>query len=367
MMRMFTSWLMAIAAMQSASCCEGRLCQDDETVAKAQLQNHVRDTALELAVVTDAATFQHAMSRVFAITRDAKEAEIAEAIVRRRAVSSSLEESAGLRLLGHYLRLSPGAMLAAALPHLDTNDRSLRRVIYGKVLPEIEFESFAQHRGFSYYESHLRATREAPPTSLITYMFWRDPGQALRILMRIYIRDREESRMLLWAEHVVNEALWKRENGFLDEAEADPAALAQLENLSKSTQWWVRLYVAEILAVDAPHRTTVLVTRLSQDTNEHVRNAIKRAIEPPKQLDNEDSEVGIPPLGSLPSCDSQGSLVACSRTMAGGPAGLAAGSRNDKKQFHRLDWTNSHKLLSCRMARISCGFASRTVHGRIRH
>ena len=55
-------------------------------------------------------------------------------------------------------------------------------------------------------------------------------------------------RAFFWGRHVVEDALWKEDKGF-DKAAADarPAAIEQLDLLSKRKEWWARLYVAEII------------------------------------------------------------------------------------------------------------------------
>ncbi|MGH7931429.1 MAG: hypothetical protein ACREQV_26990 [Candidatus Binatia bacterium] len=132
---------------------------------------------------------------------------------------------------------------------------------------------------YDVYEWYIksRVQREAQvPEPFVVYIYRNVPGMALRAFVgahdwRFNYRNdlkwpEEKRRPILLSEHVVSDAVWRKEHGFEDKFDAaKPEALAELEKLSKHETWWVRLYVAEILYRHPEFRTPELVERLKTD------------------------------------------------------------------------------------------------------
>ncbi len=192
-----------------------------------------------------------------------------------------------------YLNLAPETIAGAIVPYLETENDDLRLRV--RILLEtcVEKCSPSECHTFRHYSFALKRDRDNPPLGLVRYMFERDPSEALRQFTEVYrlpsvqahTAAREELR---WAEHIVNDAI-KNANfltAFRHTAEGPRDAVitlerltreeatAQLDILSKSDDWWVRLYVAEILRQHPAFRTPKLVARLAADKHPLVREAI---------------------------------------------------------------------------------------------
>jgi hypothetical protein len=85
----------------------------------------------------------------------------------------------------------------------------------------------------------------------------------------------EQSELLL-AAHVIDNAIWLRENGFVDRFQkALPEANAELAKLAEHKQWWVRLYVVKMMRRHPEFRQDDVIDTLSKDDNPLVAKAAK--------------------------------------------------------------------------------------------
>ncbi|MGH7931432.1 MAG: hypothetical protein ACREQV_27005 [Candidatus Binatia bacterium] len=129
---------------------------------------------------------------------------------------------------------------------------------------------------------------EPIPAGFSKFIYRRAPEMELFAFIEAHQQNNpqrpEMFREELWSEHVVSDAVWKKEHGFTEKfAEAKPEAIAELEVLSKHETWWVRLYMAEILYRHPEFRTPELVERLKTDEHQLVREAITREKPEPKK------------------------------------------------------------------------------------
>ena len=179
----------------------------------------------------------------------------------------------------------PDATIARALvPCLDTTDRALDESVRN-ILGGLEKRAAGRRPDFSIYREiiadHLRAGEQLPD-GLIRYMYDADPGVALLTLMRAHqLREPEELKVILWAEHVVSDVLWKQQYGFLNRDEIEPAAARELARLSNHNEWWVRLYVAEIMRQQPGFRQPGLIGKLINDRHQVVQAAAINILDQP--------------------------------------------------------------------------------------
>lgn len=179
-------------------------------------------------------------------------------------------------------RLSKVQIVRAVVTHLENVDPivvSLTR----DWLRGYEDHSVTRPPDFSIYrdliEEAVRAGRDAP-TALVRHMYQSDPGTAFLTMIRgMQLRDPGEIKPLLWGEHVVAELLWKRRYGFVESRAVDPAVTAELEKLSRHSEWWVRLYVVECLNRHPELAAHGMRDRLTTDRDERVRDAAREAVE----------------------------------------------------------------------------------------
>ncbi len=189
---------------------------------------------------------------------------------------------------GPRTTLGAGALLAelaiadmeavrALTPLLDDADAQVRKQA-GNILGGYEDASAERPPDYSIYREILadavRADRPLP-AGLVEHMYDRAPGVALRSVMRaVQIRDPQRLQALLWGEHVVAEVLWRQAFGFLEPTQSTPEAQEQLARLAGDEAWWVRLYVAEIMAQHAGLRDKAVLETLRQDENRLVRQVV---------------------------------------------------------------------------------------------
>lgn len=151
-------------------------------------------------------------------------------------------------------------------------DKSVRNILGG-----LEKRSAGRRPDFSVYREiiadHVRAG-EKLPDGLIRHMYDADAGVALLTLMRAHqLREPEDLKEILWAEHTVADVLWKQQYGFIGRDEIEPAAALELAKLSVHQEWWVRLYVSEIMRKHPAFRQQGLAEQLTSDNNQLVRES----------------------------------------------------------------------------------------------
>jgi hypothetical protein len=124
--------------------------------------------------------------------------------------------------------------------------------------------------------SMMRAKGGAIPDGLVAYMYDRSPGEAMLGYMRYYNIERSnpERQNLLLAEREVGNTLWKHQFLLLEHHKVEPSAMVESEKLSRHKEWWVRLYVAEIMRQHKGFRQPETIERLKKDKHPLVRETI---------------------------------------------------------------------------------------------
>ena len=123
---------------------------------------------------------------------------------------------------------------------------------------------------------HRRTTGEPLPLGLIGHMYRVDPQEALFSMVQLYEPDPLQAKPLRWSDHTVQEVLWRQQWQFEVDAQILAAARNELDAMSRNHQWWVRLYVAEIVPRYPELDADGLVERLRQDEHALVREALDR-------------------------------------------------------------------------------------------
>jgi hypothetical protein len=166
-------------------------------------------------------------------------------------------------------------MILAMIPLLQTKDPKVAQLIdsiQGRV------ESHTERPDFSSYGNLLSAyftQKSEPPRQLMLYMLHKSPGQGMVTIAREMAPSPSKPelyRKILWAEHLVSDYLWKKENQFLNADGTDQnQALKELKPLCDLPYWWVHLYAAEILNKHPELRTLDLTSRLKKDDDPAVK------------------------------------------------------------------------------------------------
>lgn len=230
----------------------------------------------ELAAAPDQATFDIQMDQFVRRHKDDTDRLIPQ-LMWYSARNSGNAKSNANAVVGRVLaRLSaPREVIVSALaPQLDNKDEAILSNVRN-LLRGLEDHSATRPPDFSAYraiiEADTRAGRE-PQTSLVRFMYDSDPGVALQTMVRAcQLRDPDEIKPILWAEHVVAELFWKRRYGFVERDFVDGATQAEIARLSIHPRWWVRLYAAAIVAAHPELGSPDVERRLKADADTRVR------------------------------------------------------------------------------------------------
>jgi hypothetical protein len=168
-------------------------------------------------------------------------------------------------------------IMSALLPYLETKDQRLRGFILTEVLDgDGQNEAFERDERdpvvsamLRYIAFDVKMPKREMPWRVVQIMYWKAPSAAVGGFMK----SREESRDVQWARHVVQDVLWKKGRGFLKPGEMK-GAIAELDKLSKSDDWAVKLYVAEMLRRHEEFREKEIVERLRKDEHPLVAKAL---------------------------------------------------------------------------------------------
>ena len=189
--------------------------------------------------------------------------------------AESMKDAMAFGIIVDALHIGPDALVEPLIPFLGSEDPELRAEAEN-ILVGCEGGSLERAPDFEIYRPILEADHRAgkvPNAPLVRHLFKSHPGTALLLFRSMSTLSQEESRRVLWAEHVVADALWRYRHGFLKPDESDAAAAEQLGLLSRNAAWWARLYVAEVMRQHAALADPEVIAALKQDANELVRRA----------------------------------------------------------------------------------------------
>jgi hypothetical protein len=234
------------------------------------------------------------------------------------------------RAVLEVLNMPPKLIVRVLAPYLNVENKNLRSFVRdwfqshdscgnGAALQALNYQDYLD------YVRRQRNTNQEIPTAFIEYLYKRSPERALIVFYHAARQDdmtdrlmemrrkleadqrererrgestvplppmknppegpprhREDAppREILLAEHIVSTAIWLKKHHFDQELqEALPQAKAQLSELATGQQWWVRLYVAEIMRRYVELRQTEVLEKLSRDTNALVGKSAKSAMD----------------------------------------------------------------------------------------
>jgi len=202
-------------------------------------------------------------------------------IHRSDNVLESMAFEYGLRMLELAdAGISDTAVATALMPYLSADDPKLKRKIT-RHLHHLEDWRNGRPDYLHYRAIIIRAARNGDrlPRPLIRYMYESHPGEAVLTMMRAFPAQHhlavDERKPILWTEHQVAEVFWKWKHGFLPKDKVESEAAKALRRLVHHKQWWVRLYVVEILRQHSTFRTDELIAILQKDPHEGLRSIVQ--------------------------------------------------------------------------------------------
>lgn len=184
------------------------------------------------------------------------------------AAEKAHNEKAGMiaALVRHISTASNQEIVQALQPYFEKSDAATQAVV-SEFLFHVERASGTPD--FSYYPL---SDDSASGLAIVEHMFRRSPGQALQTFAMAVFQD-ERRKPLLWARHIVDDALWKRQYGFDPAKGPDAAVTEQLEKMAGRDEYWARLYAAEVIRQHPEFGTNELATRLKMDPHPLVHKA----------------------------------------------------------------------------------------------
>lgn len=210
--------------------------------------------------------FRHLIPQLFLFSRAAR----------------STREAMAFGMIASRLRIPDGAVLRSLVPYLEIQEPKLQTDLAG-YLSEYEGASASCRPSFESYRDFLSAPLargDTPPTGLTRYLFERDAGQAVLLLMSVSRASAQEQRRILWAEHTLSEVLWQEEHDFREAGAPDAGAARELNRMALHPAWYARYYAAEMLG-SAPHLgQRAWLEMLSRDADPRVRAAAVRHLQP---------------------------------------------------------------------------------------
>ncbi len=211
------------------------------------------------------------------------------------------------------LNLPPNIVIETLAPYLNADNIKLRSFVLDWFQNHDNGgsdESPLQPVNYADYADYVRKRlnrNEDIPNGFVEYLFERSPGRALLAFNRADRRGETVDRLqemrreleqrgnigklpqpkagvgqsdIFLAEHMISNAIWFKKHHFDHQfQDALPAAKQQLSKLSEQQQWWVRLYVAEIMRRYREFRQTEVLEKLSHDSNAVVSKSAKSAID----------------------------------------------------------------------------------------
>jgi len=211
-----------------------------------------------------------------------------EEIIRQLAIFAITEKSEEnqqvlfARLVLDLLDFPPSLVMRVLAPYLDSDNRQLRllaRDWFQGYSKRIEQDSL---KAYSVYVRQSRARNREVPVAFIEYVYEQlPPGKALEVFELGRWPPQMRGSDVILAEHIVSNAIWLKETGFNDRfQQALPEANTELAKLAKHKEWWVRLYVAEIMLRHRDLRQDDVVALLSKDSDPLVAKSAEQMNRP---------------------------------------------------------------------------------------
>lgn len=187
--------------------------------------------------------------------------------------AKSMEEAMTPGIVLREVKVGSADVVFALVDYLEDPDPDIRKGVK-ETLAEIEAECDRGSPNFSAYTTLLQNRKRAGeklPAALIRHMYLVDAREALSSMEEATEASTEMRRALTWSDHVVGEVLWRKQRQYELDGAAVRNANTELEKMSQSELWWVRLYVATIMRSHPELRQPSLVEKLARDENELVR------------------------------------------------------------------------------------------------
>lgn len=209
------------------------------------------------------AAIDHAARQLFKAKSEKEATQVVETLAQKATNETQLVEQVmyymrygianedqgyGAVILVNKLSVDRQRMAETAVAYLDTSDKDTRDIVEdfldaASMLP-------GNKRDFSAFETMLRQKHPGVQSTLVAYMYRRDPKAAVLSMSHIYGDKSTEAEVAA-------------------DLKGDPKAA--LQSLFDRPEWWAHLYVAETMKKQPQLRDTAILKKLEKDDNPLVK------------------------------------------------------------------------------------------------
>jgi len=222
-------------------------------------------------------------------------------IYNEKRISSDEMEIAmnmALYIIGNFLKPADNSfekiasesaqdLIRAVFPYLDTEDTELKSQLYRMLkMVDLNVSGKQIHPKYSEYPVDYTEYKKFIETSkekiepLIQYMYERAPGDALITLSQVYIKDPDEREKIINEEKIIREDFQKRYSGSLESRHSvSEQAKKAINQLSMYPQWWIQLYVAEIIYREPRFKDSQILERIKSTNHPLVLKSLGKGDE----------------------------------------------------------------------------------------
>ena len=250
-MRLITFTVCIFFCALSAGVCQAVKIKPDPIV-----QGKIDKIALQLINARTQVEIDDSLAalRQFEQAQKDKTALMQQVICYFRYGANTEDRGYGAMILFNKLDVDKTARVKAALSCLDIQDAELRKIAVD-ILGTVDAPN-GEKPDYSVYEELLRGSATNPPQALVRYMYQKAPDVALSTLAKVYL-DKGQAKALV------------------DQAKGQDEAKA-LDLLSKRSEWWTELYVAEKMKKNPKLRDPKLIERLKKSKHAVVRETVRK-------------------------------------------------------------------------------------------
>jgi hypothetical protein len=137
---------------------------------------------------------------------------------------------------------------------------------------------------FRAYKPYLADDRSVPALTAIRYMYQSSPREAIATMVDAKSIKKPQAIEILGRVASVQREIQAFESATTlgDKASIVPKIKEDLRELMKNPEWWVRLYVARILAKDRSYREQDIVDQLRRSSHPLIKETVEEIVKPVK-------------------------------------------------------------------------------------
>jgi len=240
--------------------------QINHVVAVEHIASRKEEILLEIKKLKEMGTAEHLLQQLIYFRANMRKVKDAGQITSDRMESGM---NTTLYIIGTFLTptdqsfqkissLSAQFLIKAVVPYLETEDPNLKKELY-RILKIVDLDvagkqvhpKYSEYPvDYTEYKLFMEVNRDNLSEPLVQYMYQKSPGDALLTLAQVYLKDSTEKDSVIQAVAIIREDFWKRYHG---PAESRPRiisvkAMQALDQLSaRYPQWWIQMYVVEII------------------------------------------------------------------------------------------------------------------------